>query len=200
MNWIRSLPKQKAANVNYNDHFYRQRLRALQAVDEFVDSLIARLTNYGILDNTYIIYTADNGYSISQHRRQPGKECGYEEDINVPLIIRGPEVPQGKVTDVVTSHTDLVPTVFDMIGLTPHRDFDGIKIPLTKEALREAENGGKEHVGVEYWGWADSEGKYGRARHWNNTYKSLRVIGEGYNLYYAIWCNNVHELHNLDVS
>lgn len=200
VNWIRDLPKQNQTNVNFNDHFYRQRLRALQAVDEMVDQLIQRLSNYGILDNTYIIYSADNGYSISQHRRQPGKECGYEEDINVPLIIRGPGVPRNATTEVVTSHTDLVPTIFDMVGLTPHRDFDGVAIPLTKASVEEAEKARHEHVNVEYWGWAMSEGDYGREVHWNNTYKSLRLLGNGYNYYYSVWCNNVHELYDLNAS
>lgn len=76
--------------IEYNDHFYRQRLRALQAVDEMVEGIVTRLDSYGILDNTYVVYSADNGYHISQHRLSPGKECGFEEDINVPLIIRGP--------------------------------------------------------------------------------------------------------------
>ena len=200
MNWIRELPQQNATNVDYNDLHYRQRLRSLQSVDELVDALIQRLDAYGILDNTYIIYTSDNGYSIGQHRRQPGKESGYEEDVNVPLIIRGPGVPQGVTTEIMTSHTDLVPTIFDIVGLTPHRDFDGAAIPLNAETLAEADKSRHEHVNVEYWGWAVSEGKYGRAMHVNNTYKSLRLVGEGYNYYYSVWCNNVHELYDLHVS
>lgn len=31
----------------------------------------------------------------------------------------------------------------------------------------------------------------------NNTYKSARVVGDGYSLYYAIWCNNDHELYDM---
>jgi hypothetical protein len=34
----------------------------------------------------------------------------------------------------------------------------------------------------------------------NNTYKSVRLLGEGYNLYYSVWCNNEHELYDLSVS
>ena len=35
---------------------------------------------------------------------------------------------------------------------------------------------------------------------YNNTYKSLRVIGDGYDLYYSVWCNNEHELYDMSVS
>ena len=58
MNWISALPRQSEENVEYNDHFYRQRLRALQAVDELVDGVFERLEAHGLLDNTYVIYTA----------------------------------------------------------------------------------------------------------------------------------------------
>lgn len=35
---------------------------------------------------------------------------------------------------------------------------------------------------------------------YNNTYKSLRIIGDGYDLYYSVWCNNEHELYDMNVS
>lgn len=52
--WIKGLPRQNQTTVDYNDHFYRQRLRALQAVDEMVDGLFERLKQYHILENTYM--------------------------------------------------------------------------------------------------------------------------------------------------
>ena len=179
--------------------FYRSRLRALQAVDEIIEGVIDRLDDYGILDNTYVIYTTDNRYHVSQHRLQPGKECGFEEDINIPFAIRGPNVPKGEISEIVTMHTDIVPTIFELIGLDPHDSFDGTAIPVTAQALEQAKGSRHEHVNVEYWGFALAEGKYGKDIYWNNTYKSLRLVSKGYNLYYSIWCNNEHELHDLNV-
>lgn len=34
----------------------------------------------------------------------------------------------------------------------------------------------------------------------NNTYKAIRVVSDSYNLYYAVWCNNEHELYDINVS
>lgn len=161
MNWIRQLPQQNQTQVEYNDEFYRSRLRALQAVDELVEIIVERLQDYGILDNTYLIYTSDNGYHIGQHRLPPGKECGYEEDVNVPLIIRGPGIPSGAATDQVTSHTDLVPTIFNLLGLEARDDFDGAAVPLTNYDLNEVRHTRHEHITLEYWGFALAEGKYG---------------------------------------
>jgi arylsulfatase A-like enzyme len=148
--------------VDYNDHFYRQRLRALQAVDEMTDGIFVRLAKYGILDNTYVIYTSDNGFHIGQHRLQPGKSCGYEEDINIPLIIRGPGVAGNYTTNIVTTHTDLAPTFLDILGIPLREDFDGSAIPLTKTGIEIARQKRREHVNVEYWGFAGGEGKYDR--------------------------------------
>lgn len=153
---------------------------------------------------TKVSYTAsDNGYSIGQHRRQPGKECGYEEDINIPLIVRGPGVAKNHTTELVTTHTDLAPTFLSLIGAKLRPDFDGTPIPIHTEELAAASEQRKwhEHVNVEYWGMAVGEGKFGgNDPVYNNTYKALRVIGNDYNLYYSVWCNDEHELYNLDTD
>ncbi|OJJ43639.1 hypothetical protein ASPZODRAFT_73938 [Penicilliopsis zonata CBS 506.65] len=199
VSWVHDLPRQDQATVDYNDHFYRQRLRALQGVDELVDSLITRLEASDKLEDTYIIYTSDNGYHIGQHRLPPGKACGFEEDIRVPLFIRGPGIPEGGYQDAVTTHIDLAPTLFGLAGLPLRDDFDGTPIPLAPHSVATRH----EHVTVEYWGHAYLEGEMGAVGPGNsravanNTYKSVRLIGEGYDLYYSVWCNNEHELYNL---
>lgn len=87
--WIKTLPKQTEDNVAYNDHYYRQRLRTLQSVDALVDDIVKRLDDHGILDNTYIIYSTDNGYHIGQHRLQPAKQCRFvhvcSKQLNLPI-------------------------------------------------------------------------------------------------------------------
>lgn len=134
-----------------NDEFYRSRLRSLQAVDELVDQVFARLKQYGILNNTYIFYSSDNGFHIGQHRLQPGKKCGYEEDINVPLIVRGPGISKGAIVDGPTSHLDLAPTFLNILDIPLRDDFDGAPISLAA--------GGptvdRELVQVEFWGSDD---------------------------------------------
>ncbi|KAI0876424.1 arylsulfatase-like protein [Hypoxylon argillaceum] len=198
--WIRNLRKQDPGIVEYNDQFYVQRLRALQSVDELVDRVIRRLEDFGILDNTYVIYSTDNGYHIGQHRLNPSKQCSFEEDINIPLIIRGPGVPEKVTTDIVTAHTDLAPTLLKIAGAPLRDDFDGLAIPLTQDGLDQAKDERHEHVTVEHWGFGANEGLvldwYPRFR-LNNTYKAMRVIGKSYNLHYQVWCNNEHELYDL---
>jgi N-acetylglucosamine-6-sulfatase len=178
-------------------------------VDELVDGVVAKLKEHGILDDTYIIYSTDNGYHISQHRLHPGKECGFEEDIHIPLIIRGPGITAGHTSNVVTAHADLSPTILHLAGLDARPDFDGSAIPVTQSALLAVEKSGErgEHVNIEFWGLGLPEGKYGFSLDdgkvvgfgENNTYKALRIISptHGHNLYYSVWCTNEHELYNL---
>lgn len=154
VSWIHDLPVQNQSVVDYNDHFYRQRLRSLQGVDELVETLIKRLEKSGQLDNTYIFYTSDNGFHIGQHRLPPGKSTGFDEDIRVPFFVRGPGIPQGKVHDAVTTHIDVAPTLFNLAGIPLRDDFDGSPIPLATHSAQTSH----EHVTVEYWGNAFLEG------------------------------------------
>jgi N-acetylglucosamine-6-sulfatase len=199
VSWVHELPKLNQTLIDYHDEFQRSRLRALQSVDEMVDSLVKSLEDKGLLDNTYIIYTTDNGFHISQHRLPPGKECPFEEDIHIPLMIRGPGVPIGETANVVSSHTDLTPTILKLAG-GERPNLDGHPIPLDAEALSAPKSG--EHVNVEFWGEATLEGKYGSPfddpeTTSNNTYKALRLIGEDYNILYTVWCSGEREFYDV---
>jgi N-acetylglucosamine-6-sulfatase len=123
--------------------------------------IMNRLKHYGELDNTYIMYTADNGFHISQHRLPPGKACGIEEDIHIPFIMRGPNVPANKTIDVVTQHADLAPTIMKIAGADWESfGFDGTPLPLNKEEMQDAILNRQEQVNVEFWGRGVAEGKH----------------------------------------
>jgi arylsulfatase A-like enzyme len=160
VSWIYKLPQVNDTVVAYNDEFYRDRLRALQAVDDMIESVFRKLEDKGILENTYVIYSADNGFHVGQHRMNPGKRCGFEEDINVPLIIRGPGVPKNLTTDIVTTHTDLAPTILQILGIPLQPDFDGTPIPITETGIMKAVEDRSEAVNIEHWGSASNETPY----------------------------------------
>ncbi|KAF4989809.1 hypothetical protein FDECE_14590 [Fusarium decemcellulare] len=195
--WVKQLGKLNNTEVERNDEFYRDRLRSLQAVDEMVDQVFARLEEQGVLNNTYVFFSSDNGFHIGQHRLQPGKKCGYEEDINVPLIVRGPQIEEKAVVDIPTSHLDLAPTFLKLLDIPLRDDFDGSPIPLgTNKEISEVS---REHVQVEFWGRDDPNewNSFATDSGFNNTYKALRVIGDSYSLYYSVWCTNERELYDM---
>lgn len=77
VSWIKNLDPLNSTVIEYNDEYQRARLRSLQAVDEMIEAFVEKLDDAGVLDETYIIYSTDNGFHISSHRMTPGKECGY---------------------------------------------------------------------------------------------------------------------------
>ena len=149
-----------------------------------------------MLDNTYIIYSSDNGFHIGQHRLTPGKRCPYEEDINVPLIIRGPGIPKGQKFDLVTSHLDLVPTILQWTGAKGPDGLDGVAIPMKGVQANDPKQAW-EHVQVEHWGRpSDLETEKNMTV---NTYKAMRIIAPDYSLYYSVWCEGDHEVYDMKV-
>lgn len=123
--FIRSRPKLLPRAVNVIDQLYQRRLQSLQAVDDAVASLVETLKATGQLDRTFIVFASDNGFHLGQHRLQAGKQTAYEEDIRVPLIVRGPGVPAGKKVDSFAGNIDLAPTFAEMGGVTAPDFVDG---------------------------------------------------------------------------
>jgi N-acetylglucosamine-6-sulfatase len=196
--YFKTLRQLNVSEIEYNDDWYRKRLQSLQAVDDLINDIITRLeANPEVLDDTYLIYTTDNGFHIGQHRLPPGKSCGIEEDVNIPFFIRGPGIPKNSTQLIPSSHTDIVPTLFALAGIPLREDFDGEPIPVTHELLAKSEK--SEHINIEFWGDYLVEGNafYGQSAFANNTYKTVRVVGNAYDLSYTVWCTNEHELYDI---
>lgn len=182
------------------DEAYRDRLRALQAVDEMVGTIFEELEKSGELDNTYVFYSADNGYHLGQHRAYPGKCTNMEEDINVPFIVRGPGIAKGETSRLVSSHHDIAPTLVALAGGDEHVPdwVDGGVIPLTNELKNHRNPISKESFAVEFWSSFQMAENYPNVPFAGpNTYKTLRVISEDYDYMYAVWCTGEHELYSL---
>ncbi|MDD2922190.1 MAG: sulfatase [Anaerolineales bacterium] len=110
------------------DTLYVKRIRAMQAVDELVRDIVQTLENNGQLENTYIIFTSDNGFHMGEHALPSGKGMPYEEDIRVPFMIRGPGIqPNSQVTQIA-ANIDIAPTVADIAGVKPSKIVDGRSI------------------------------------------------------------------------
>ncbi|MGZ5331110.1 MAG: sulfatase family protein [Solirubrobacterales bacterium] len=122
---IRALTPMTPAQQETVRERYRAQAESLLAVDELVGRVAAALKAKGELKNTVIIYTADNGFFHGQHRVRQGKVRLYEESIRVPLLIRGPGLPQGKRRAQPTANVDLAPTIADFADARPLRRQDG---------------------------------------------------------------------------
>jgi N-acetylglucosamine-6-sulfatase len=123
---ISSDPPLTGEQIYKLDELYRARAQTMLAVDEMIADVFKALKESGRLDNSYIIFTSDNGFHLGQHRMKDGKASPYEEDIHVPFIVRGPGVPNGKVvSDYIAGNIDFAPTLADLAGVIPPDFVDG---------------------------------------------------------------------------
>ena len=116
------LPPQRVAAIQEN---YRQRLESLLAVDEGVARVIDALRQSGELDDTLVIFTADNGFFHGEHRIGAGKVLPYDPALRVPLMMRGPGVRAGLRLRQLVTNADLAPTILDAADAAPGRTQDG---------------------------------------------------------------------------
>ena len=100
------------------------RIRSLLSVDEAVAHTVAALERAGELDETYIIFTSDNGYALGEHRFT-GKDRLSEEILDVPLVVRGPGIPAGTRSSRMVSLVDLTETLAQLMSITPMSTTDG---------------------------------------------------------------------------
>lgn len=123
--WLRDRPPLQPRATARIDALYRRRLQSMLAVQDLVQTLVETLRETGQLDNTYIVFSSDNGFHLGQHRLQPGKNTGFEEDVRVPLIVRGPGVPAGRQVDQLAGNVDLAPTFAELAGARAPDFVDG---------------------------------------------------------------------------
>lgn len=123
--FMQTMPLLNPTQIANIDGFRRRQLQSLQSVDEGIAAVVQMLQDLGRLDNTYIIFLSDNGLKMGQHRFGISKGAPYEEDIRVPLIIRGPGVPAGVVRSELASMVDIASTLADMAGTAMAIPTDG---------------------------------------------------------------------------
>jgi arylsulfatase A-like enzyme len=131
--YIRNRRRLGPRALNAIDDLYRKRLQSLQAVDEAVAALVEALRTTGQLERTFIVFASDNGFHMGQHRLQSGKQTPYEEDIHVPLVVRGPGVSANRKVGQLTGNVDLAPTFAEIAGAQIPDFVDGRSLlPLLK--------------------------------------------------------------------
>ena len=109
---------------------HRARLRALQSVDRAVESLVETLRAVGELNDTVIVFTSDNGYSLGEHRFI-GKNVLTNEALGVPLLVRGPGVGQGVTSDLPVTLVDVPATITSLGAVRPGWLLDGLSFVPT---------------------------------------------------------------------
>lgn len=97
-------------------------------VDRYVGQIMDRLQSLGVDRKTIILLTSDHGELLYSHPKDFltfDHRSLYDADLHIPMIVAGPGVPQGRITDALGSNVDTAPTILDLAGLPPLADAEG---------------------------------------------------------------------------
>ena len=113
--------------------YMRDYMKTVKSLDENVGRLMAYLEESGLLENTLVIYTSDQGFYMGEHGWFD-KRFMYDESFSTPLIMRLPKGydRRGEITELV-QNIDYAPTFLEIAGAEIPDDIQGVSLlPLLK--------------------------------------------------------------------
>lgn len=107
----------------------------VMALDENVGRLMRTLEESGQLENTVVIFAADQGIAYGQHGLVAKKDAPYDAALRGPLIIRWPgHFAENQTTYEPVNQTDVVRTIHEITALKPLPTMDGESlVPLLEK-------------------------------------------------------------------
>jgi arylsulfatase A-like enzyme len=109
----------------------RDYLRCIASVDRNVGRVLDYLEQKGLLENTVVVYTSDQGFYMGEHGWFD-KRFMYEESMRTPLLVYYPEGVRGDI-DLAVQNIDYAPTFAQIAGLDVPEDMHGLSLlPLLK--------------------------------------------------------------------
>lgn len=98
---------------------------AISFIDHEIGRLIKKLDQQELLDETILIITGDHGESLTEHGVYFDHHCLYEDIIHIPLVLKAPFLPRNKRVRGFVQHTDIMPTILDILNEKVDEYFDG---------------------------------------------------------------------------
>jgi arylsulfatase A-like enzyme len=132
---------------------------AVKHVDEAVGRIVQALDETGMREETLLIFTSDHGPSFMH-----AKGTLYDAGCKVAMLIRWPRrLPGGRRCEALTSHVDVLPTVFQLIG-----------VRLPKSLVKRIE--GESFASLLYGGSTIERGYVFAERNYTNYYDPARMV------------------------
>lgn len=133
------IPDPEYKHLAYQEYLKRY-LRCVKGVDDNLGRLFAYLENEGLIDNTIIVYTGDQGFYLGEHD-YIDKRWMYEESMRMPFFIRYPKmIDAGQRTDAIINNTDFAPTIIELAGGSVPAYMQGHSFKTLLETGKEPEN------------------------------------------------------------
>jgi N-acetylglucosamine-6-sulfatase len=123
--WVRDEPPVNYRRTAEFDQWHVLRMQSALTLEDLCTNVIEALERTNQLDDTYLIFTSDNGFHLGLHRIRETKGTPYVESHEVPFVVRGPGVPAGASFDELAANIDIAPTVLDLARVTVPSWMDG---------------------------------------------------------------------------
>ena len=117
--------------VKLRNHWERANYAAMmEDMDTSIGMVLDKLKELDLEENTYVIFSSDNGGGASNKPLQGGKARMWEGGIRVPMIVAGPEVPANSQCDVPVAQWDYLSTMHDLSGSSAPlpENLDGVSL------------------------------------------------------------------------
>ncbi|HEX6971009.1 MAG TPA: sulfatase-like hydrolase/transferase, partial [Limnochordia bacterium] len=88
-------------------------------IDAQFGRLLRLVEEAGQLDHTIVVFTSDHGELLGAHGLYGKNLTAYEEAYHIPLIVAGPGIARGAVTDARVGLHELCPTLLELVGAPP---------------------------------------------------------------------------------
>jgi arylsulfatase A-like enzyme len=161
----REIPEKRARNVAFIEH-----------LDYSIGRILEYLEETGLIENTLLVFTSDNGGSLphaqSNGKLRGGKQDMYEGGIRVPTFMRWDQkIKPGSVTDNFAMLMDLYPTFCEIADVNLNHSIDGISIIPTLI-------GDPQITDDRYVFWVRREGgsRYGGQAYYAARYKNFKML------------------------
>lgn len=117
---LEKYPRQPEAIKQHLADYYAM----ISHLDDAIGKIISTLKEENLYEDTIIIFSGDNGIAIGQHGLM-GKQNLYEHSVRVPLVMAGPELPQGESRQQYAYLMDIFPTICDLVGIASPKGLAG---------------------------------------------------------------------------
>ncbi|MDY4874978.1 MAG: sulfatase [Alloprevotella sp.] len=120
----RHLQGKELAEFKYQ-RYMRDYAKVLKSLDDNIGRTLDYLKQAGLLDNTLVVYTSDQGFYMGEHGWFD-KRFMYQESFSTPLVMRLPEglKARGDISEMV-QNIDYAPTFLDIAGAQIPSDIQG---------------------------------------------------------------------------
>jgi len=100
--------------------------KEVEFVDKNIGEILKLFDENGLLENTVIIFTADHGEGLGDHKLIGHIEQLYNSLIHIPLIISyQKQLPKGRRISMRVRNIDILPTILEILGVAAGSSFSG---------------------------------------------------------------------------